>query len=324
MGGLKPETTDLSSTEDVKPKRRGNPSLQKGKRNPYYESKLKEQKPMADEATETVNNSSEVSGEKKAIPVDEFSDVIPDKDFIPLEGEPRSKDYGAITDSTQPKVDGNGNINNPPPPPGANPNPVTDPNMNPMGGPPVPSEETRTKAEQAVKMALNLYEKLHGVGRHLGKMSDADQNSMHMAGKINLHHNLPLGKGATTVGGFIKQINDEIDEHIVVEQKFKDEITPPLTRIAIKNNWGLSDEWFVGALLLEDVTTKASVLFSMKHTLNLVLESCIRTEKAAAEAKNPKNKPEKKAEETVSNNTSNEDPNVKDVSWEDMKDVPSQ
>ncbi len=326
MGGLKDQDPALGSTTNTEPpikKKPGNPNFAKGKKNYIYnksKDQPQEQKTMATEEAEVVNNSQDVSGDKKAIPVDEFSDVIPTT-VLPLDGETPKKDYTNIKD---PNTNPNTTVNPGTVPPPVNPL-VTDPNVIPPGGvPPVQSEEARTKAEQAVKMALNLYEKLHGVGRHLGKMSEADQNSLHLAGKINLNHNLPLGKGATTLGGFIQQINDEIDENIVVEQKFKDDITPPLTRIAIKNNWGLSDEWYCLALVGEDVVTKAAVLFSMKHTLNLVLESCLRAEKLAKEANDPKKKPEKKPEENTSADKNSDDPNVKDVSWEDMKDVPSQ
>lgn len=329
MGGLKPQDPVIGSTEQPKKKPRGNPNLRKGVKNPYYSSGESDsnttqqtQKPMAEETTN--NESSDVSGEKKIIPDDNFSDEIPNKEFIPLEGEARTKDYGAINNTQNPNT---ATTNNPVSGPGTATDttntghvPTGDP-TNPLGTPtaPLPGEEVRTKAEQAVKIALNLYDKLHGVGRHLAKTSEAELNDLHMSGKINLKHELPLGTGKISIVDFVNQLNAEIDENVVVSKEFKEEITPPLTRIAIKYNWGLSDEWFVGALLLEDISTKAAVLYSMKSTCNLILDSCMRMEKEQKEGKKPKDPP---ADTTETNNPSvsptTNGPDIQDVHWQDI------
>lgn len=331
MGGLKPQDPVIGSTEQPK-KKRGNPNLRKGIKNPYYSSggsdsntTQQTQKPMAEEIN---NESSDVSGEKKIIPDDNFSDEIPNKEFIPLEGEARTKDYGAINNTQNPNTT---TPNNPVSGPGTatettnlgHGGPTGDP-TNPLGTPtaPLPGEEVRTKAEQAVKIALNLYDKLHGVGRHLAKTSEAELNDLHMSGKINLKRELPLGAGKVSIVDFVNQLNAEIDENVVVSKEFKEEITPPLTRIAIKYNWGLSDEWFVGALLLEDISTKAAVLYTMKSTCNLILESCIRMEKEQKEGKKPKDPPSDNATETnntpVNNTPTNNGPDIQDVHWQDI------
>lgn len=327
MGGLKPQDPVIGSTEQPK-KKRGNPNLRKGVKNPYYSSGESDsnttqqtQKPMAEETTN--NESSEVPGEKKIIPNDNFSDEVVAEPVLPLDGKTPVKEYTIVQPTSNTTTP-----NNPVSGPGTatdttnvgHGGPTGDP-TNPLGTPaaPLPGEEVRTKAEQAVKIALNLYDKLHGVGRHLAKTSEAELNDLHMSGKINLKRELPLGTGKISIVDFVNQLNAEIDENVVVSKEFKEEITPPLTRIAIKYNWGLSDEWFVGALLLEDISTKAAVLYSMKSTCNLILDSCMRMEKEQKEGKKPKDPP---ADTTETNNTpvntTPGGPDIQDVHWQDI------
>jgi hypothetical protein len=333
MGSLKPQDTEIGSTEAPPKKKRGNPNLKKGVKNPYYEktnnneqTTQQTQKPMAEEAQVVNDNSTDV---KKDIPADNFSDEIPNKEFIPLEGEPRSKDYANLQDTSNPNTQQTVNAG-----PTTGPGTATDTtNMghggdptNPLGGPaaPLPGQDVTTKAEQAVKIALNLYEKLHGVARHVAKTSEAELNDLHMSGKINLNTPLPLGTGQISISAFVKQLNDEIDENVVVSKQFKDDITPPLTRIAIKNNWGLNDEWYVLALLFEDVTTKGAVLFSMKSACNMILDSCQRMEKEKKEGKPKPNKEEEnKASEANNTQQNTNESNIQDINWQDIKDVPS-
>lgn len=286
----------VEASEPVK-KRRGNPNFQKGKSNEYYTKKDKE---MSDETTNTTSDSAN-PGEKKHIPQDIFSDEIPNNPILPLEGELKTKDYATIQDGSTQQQAGNtnyvksttaettsGNIMGAPSPDNMymnNPPPGVNPGMNMGPQQPMPGEDPRTKAEQAVKLMLRGYEKLHGIGRSLAKVDDKELMALHEAGKINLNYELPLGRKAVMAREFFDDYNNSIDELIVVEEKFKDEITPPLTRIAIKHNIGLSDEMFVAGLLIEDLGTKASIAFGLKKSTGLVLEALIQINKGQQTSK---------------------------------------
>lgn len=286
----------VEASEPVK-KRRGNPNFQKGKSNEYY---TKKDETMSDETTNTTSDSAN-PGEKKHIPQDIFSDEIPQKPILPLEGELKTKDYAAIQDGGTQQQAGNtnyvksttaettsGNIMGAPspdnmymnnPPPGVNPGMGMGPQQQ------MPGEDPRTKAEQAVKLMLRGYEKIHGIGRSLAKINEQELMAMHESGKVNLNYELPLGRKVVRAREFFADYNQTIDDTIVVEEKFKDEITPPLTRIAIKHNIGLSDEMFVAGLLAEDLGTKVSLIFGLKKSTNLVLDALIQIAKGQQASK---------------------------------------
>ncbi len=322
MGDLKPQDTDLSSTEPVTKRKQGNPNLKKGVKNPYYASDKnapQEQKNMADEKVEEVkaevvkdtSTSSDVSGEKKVIPDDTFSDVIPVEETLPLDGEVKVKDYATLQDTTAPKTDGGGtggNNNPPPPPPNAdgtttpppdpnNPNPTATPMP---GGDVKTPEQVRTEAEQFVKLLIRGYDKLHGVMRWYAKVDPNDLMLMHEKRKINLDYNLPLGTGVIGLRKFFADYNLQIEDDIKVSDDFKKEIEPPLTRIAIKKGWGLGDEGTVLLLLSEDLGTKVALLYGLKKTCNMVLESCMAIMKSQNERADKKDKA--KSDDTAGTN----------------------
>ena len=315
MGELKSQDPVISTTENIK-KPRGNPNLVKGKKNPYYEKGNTENKNMAEEAevvSETKTTpSSDVSGEKKVIPDDIFSDVVPDKEVLPLDGEVKVKDYANLADPTnpnQPKTDasgGGGGINKPPVTPntddlgggGSTVPPLGDPTQIPGTGAPIEGaktpEQVKTEAQQFVKLLLRGYDKLHAVGRWAGKMDPNDLALLHQKGKINLDNELALGTGRISLRNFFAEYNAQIEEDIIVTDDFKNDITPPLERIAIKRGWGLGDEGTVGLLLAEDLGTKAALLWGLKKTCNMILESqmqIIKNQQDAVDAKKKKSEP---------------------------------
>lgn len=311
MGGLKSENVDLSSTEKPEKKVRGNPNLKKGAKNPYYEKgkateTQEKTKNMAENAEviedkkqETVQGS-DVSGEKKIIPDDLFSDVIPNGETLPLDGEVKKKDYASINDPQNPNKTGDsGGGNNNPPITNVNPessnnggggNGGGDSSSSTITSAPVEGvktpEQVKTEAEQFVKLLLRGYDKLHAVGRWAGKMDPNDLMLMHQKGKINLDMELPLGTGKIPLRKFVGDYNAQIDEDIIVTEDFKRDITPPLERIAIKRGWGLGDEGTVGLLLAEDLGTKVALLWGLKKSCNMILETCMNIMKAQNEANN--------------------------------------
>lgn len=299
------DNTKTGGDESASPpkKLRGNPNFKKGMRNTYYSNTPKEPKAMSEEGTQkpedtTQNTNPDV---KKDIPSDIFSDIIPEGEVLPLDGEVKTKDYATLKDPTQ---SSGGGSNKPPVTPTDGTTATPDPNSTPTPdaattaaaiGPKTP-EEIRTEAEQMVAMMLRGYEKMHGLGRWAGKVDQNELMNQHLSGKIDLNLMLPLGKrGPVPVSQFFSDYNESIDENIVVTNKFKEEITPPLVRIAIKRGWTLGDELFVAMLLSEDLATKVSMLVGLKKSANLVLEACqsiMKKQNAPVQEVKPEVKPE--------------------------------
>lgn len=292
MGGLKEQDASIGTTEKPK-KPRGNPNLKKGIKNPYYESGNTQttQKPMAETETNTATTDADVSGIKKEIPDDLFSDTIPSDPVLPLDGQVKTKDYAVINDGSGNNGGGGKNPPIPPvsgdstPPPTGDgssiPPPVGDGSMSPPLSPGGKTpEEIRTEAEQMVKLILKGYDKLHGVGRWVGKIDDNQLMNLHMQKKIDLDYKLPLGTKSIAVRDFFSGYNQEIDENIIVTDEFKEAVTPPLVRIAIKRGWSMGDEMYVMMLAAEDLGTKMSMLVGLKKSANLILDACMQIMKA--------------------------------------------
>jgi len=216
----------------------------------------------------------------KELPKDIFSDKMPDGEVLPLNEEVKTKDYGQLpSDAGNTGAAGGGasaiGADGSQIPPGVG------GSGGQLGGvapaaPAISPEQIKTQAQQTVDMMLKGYEKLHGLGRWIGKIDQNELVEMHVSGKIDLEQQLPIGNKSIAVKEFFAEYNDGIDENISVSQEFKDKITPPLERICIKNNWLLSDEYYVGALLAEDLTTKVSLLIGLKKSANLVLGACVK------------------------------------------------
>lgn len=283
-----------SETPTVK-KTRGNPNFKKGADNPYYK---KGDSKMAETATEEVKevkpaepNASAIGEEKKVIPSNIFDEKIPDKPVLPLDDEVETKAYATIseekpneagkttdsgtsTESTTSSTTSDGGASGPAP--------TTTPTEQPLT-----PEEQQTQAAQTVAALIKMYEKMHGVGRWMAKKDPAELLQMHMKGEINLNRQLPLGDKVIQVKDFFNQYNNGIDEAICVDQEFKDNITPPLTRIAIKRKWFLGDELYVGMLVAEDLATKASLLIGLTKSANLVLQAVKDMEKGRKKPASP-------------------------------------
>lgn len=274
-------------------KPRGNPNFQKKKQETQQTSPKMADKEndtsTSKDTTEETPKAAEAAPEVKptdTLPADLFSDKIPGQETLPLDGEVKVKDYAALPDGTgatpPPSADGTTPASTVPPAEATGAAPVA----------PLTPAEQESQAKQSVDLALKGYEKLHALGRWVGKVDTNELAGLHAKGDINLNQELPLGRRSTTVGGFFEEYNKGIDENIVVTDEFKDNIRPPLTRIVIKNKLFLSDELYVAMIVAEDLTTKMSMLLGLKKSAAMVLKAVTEMAKAQKESNAPKTKRE--------------------------------
>lgn len=286
--------------DEVK-KPRGNPNLIKG----HKENEKNKAKKMAEKETPEPKPNTETTTppiEKKvdALPSDLFSDKIPTTETLPLDGAVKQKDYAQLPNTegtTPPPPPTNGTT---PPPAGGEVEPksfeATPPNTvqvptTPPADAPMTEAEMQSQAKQTVDLMLKGYEKLHTLGRWLGKVDENELATLHAEGKIDLNRTLPVGLKTITVQRFFSEYNQGIDQSIVVTDEFKAAIRPPLERICLKRRWFLSDEVYVAMLVSDDLATKVSLLVALKKSCNLVL-------KAVQEMEKKKNKPSQEKKET--------------------------
>lgn len=300
---------------DAPKKPRGNPAFQKKK----HESQTTQPKNTMSDEKEEVKKETQPAAEPAAapsdtLPSDLFSDKIPGEEVLPLDGQVKEKSYAALPGD----AGAGGTI----PPTGGEQKPFesgttstgTPPASAAPAVAPVTPEELQSQAKQTVDLMLRGYEKMHQLGRWVGKIDQNDLTQMHAQGKINLEQNLPLGKKSITVGGFFAEYNQGIDENITVSEQFKTDIRPPLTRLCLKHNILLDDLWYVGSLVTEDIVTKASMLIGLRKSANMVLEAVIAMQKAQT---TPASKEEKKKEAPADLNP----PNNPDGEWTQAAEI---
>lgn len=291
--------------DEVGKKKRGNPAFQKGNNNPYYKAEkkpmeqpteevveekkeeVKAEEPKATDSKKSVKSDDIIGGGRKEIPNDVFSSVIPSQEVFPLDDEVKSKSYATMVDPTAPAPSANGSTAPPPPPP-----PTEGATMGtdaPLGQPvttppvaPITPEEAKTQAAQTVQALLKIYDKAHGLGRWAAKVDNDKLLQLHTEGKIDLDMHIPIGAKSVRVREFFAQYNAGIDEVIVVTDDFRNDITPPLERIALKRGWLLNDEFYVAMLLAEDLATKVSMMVGLKKSANMVLEAVVDMKKNLA------------------------------------------
>ena len=273
-------------------KPRGNPQFQLNKKkkqegnttNTMEEEKVEEievkEKPKKEEA-KTTSGETPPPPAPDTLPSDLFSDKMPGEEVLPLDGQVRHKEYASLPDATAETSSSSSTSSDG----------VTPPPTPAVIEPPKTPEEINSQAEATVLLMLKGYDKLHSLGRWLGKVDQGDLTQQHAKGKIDLERILPLGKKTITVQDFFTEYNQGIDENIVVTQEFKDQITPPLKRICIKRGWLLSDEGTVLVLLGEDLSTKVSMLIGLKKSANLVLNAVQEMTKATREKSEGKKQP---------------------------------
>ena len=294
------------------PKRpRGNPNLQKKKQPSEQNTNMAKEEGTA---TEDTTKKTEPQTDGSATPVDKlpddlFSDKIPGQETLPLDGVVVQKAYASL----------NTEGSNPPPPPpksGEEAKPFDAGTAAPTPGTPLPPaakpltpEEINSQAQQMVDTMFKGYEKVHQLGRWIGKIDENELSAMQSEDKVDLNITLPVGKKEITFRQFFAEYNESIEQNISISEKFKTDLTPPLTRIVIKNNLLMSDELYVGMAVADDLVTKTSLLFGLKKSCGLVLKAAIDLKSAikaqAAEAAEKKERPatiieEKQTEHTES------------------------
>ena len=277
----------MLETEQIK-RPRGNPAFQKKKQDNNTNNTMPDDKKEVDEKGEEVKKETPPAETTPpapdTLPSDLFSDKIPGEESIPMDGQTKEKPYAALpVDASESTASSNGTAT---PPSGDTiaPAPAV------VTPPPTP-EEIQSQATQSADLMIRGYEKLHMLGRWVGKVDQNDLTQMHAKGKINLEQVLPLGKKSITVQDFFSEYNQGIDENIVVSQEFKDNIRPPLIRECIRRGWLMIDLTYILVMTGEDLTTKMSMLVGLKRSANLVLNACQEMMKNQRTQSEPKRTP---------------------------------
>lgn len=136
----------------------------------------------------------------------------------------------------------------------------------------VPESELKMGAENVAKIIVDGYEQLHVFGNKWLQISQRKIRKMVAEGEIDLSVQIPYDYGKTiTAGEFIEEFNEQNKDTLTVSKEFKKEVTPVLTRVLQKRGAALTDEQYLGYLVLKDVGLKAIIVTQVKSSMNEML-----------------------------------------------------
>ena len=130
-------------------------------------------------------------------------------------------------------------------------------------------KDKQKSAEAMVDMVLNAYEGLHSVAQKWVQVSDDELVQMQMNEDIDLSEEVPLADGNyLNVGTFFNNYNEQVEEALEFDSKFKQEVRPYMIRVFPKKGWGFSDEQYLMYMFGQDALLKITMLVQLKSTLS--------------------------------------------------------
>ncbi|MBM3417300.1 MAG: hypothetical protein FJY17_00075 [Bacteroidetes bacterium] len=136
----------------------------------------------------------------------------------------------------------------------------------------VPDSELKMGAENVAKLLVDGYEQLHVFGNKWLQISQRKLRKMVANGEIDLSVQIPYEYGKTiTAGEFIQEFNSQNQDTLTVSKEFKKEVTPVLTRVLQKRGAAMTDEQYLGFLILKDVGLKAIIVTQVRSSMNEML-----------------------------------------------------
>lgn len=141
----------------------------------------------------------------------------------------------------------------------------------------VPSEEVKMGATNVAKLLIDGYEQLHVFGNKWLQISQRKIKKLVAEGEIDLSVQIPYEYGKTISGGqFIEEYNAQNQDTLTVSKEWKKEVTPVLTRVLEKRGAALTDEQYLGYLVVKDLASKgiliSQALGVQKEMINVMKE----------------------------------------------------
>tara|TARA_R110002012_G_scaffold59532_1_gene155741 strand:+ start:8103 stop:9182 length:1080 start_codon:yes stop_codon:yes gene_type:complete len=147
--------------------------------------------------------------------------------------------------------------------------PFAQPEINEMS-----SAAQEESAKGLVEMSLNLYTLgCKGMG-NLAKIPEKKLNRLVEEGAIDIGLRVPVDRYNTaSVPEIVDNFNNEVGDAFVVTDEFKEEVRPIMTRVFVKNGWGMTDEQQLMMLFGMDLVQKGSVVIQMRKAAQFQLDT---------------------------------------------------
>ena len=134
-------------------------------------------------------------------------------------------------------------------------------------------KDQRVASQAMVETVLDGYSQVMGFANRLIQFNISKVKKMIRDGEIDPNLLIPVSGTPMTILEYMNEYNNQTKEVISVSQEFKDKVRPPLLRIFMKRNIGMTDEQLVGYYFIVDIVTKASIVFSLRNQNNELIKS---------------------------------------------------
>jgi hypothetical protein len=184
----------------------------------------------------------------------------------------------------QPQMEGSGQPSSQGGSGGASPNQQQSFIPNPLSTQDFDDKERRESAEQLAEAMIDGYEMVNKLGEKYFSIGDAEFNQMVVKGEIDPTRRLTVDEmgNQVSLSDFKDNFNAQLGEIWVVDNSFKKKVRPPLIRILMKHNMGMSDEVFLGVTVAKDLAVKGFSSYSMNKGVWNIFNT-LKDEKAQAQ-----------------------------------------
>jgi hypothetical protein len=168
---------------------------------------------------------------------------------------------------------------------------------NPLSTQDFDDKERRESAEQLAEAMIDGYEMLNKVGERYFSVSDTKFNEMVVKGEIDPARKMTVDEmgNQVSLAEFKDNFNAQIGEVWNVDNGFKKKVRPPLIRILMKHNMGMSDEVFLAVTVGKDLAVKSLSSYQMNKGVWSIFDT-LKDEMAQAKIeKELQNMPPKQA-----------------------------
>lgn len=132
------------------------------------------------------------------------------------------------------------------------------------------SKDKNDASERLVDMCITGYKALNMFVDTKIQFDEKKLNKMAMEGEIDMSMEVPVSPSdSITLQEFVREYNDQSKGTISVSKEFEEEIRPPLKRIFSKRGIGMTDEQYVGYVLIKDIIAKG---FIVKQSMSVKKE----------------------------------------------------
>jgi hypothetical protein len=123
------------------------------------------------------------------------------------------------------------------------------------------SKDKNDASERLVEMCITGYKALNTFVDSRIQFDEKKLNKMAIEGEIDMNMEVPISQtDSVTLQEFVREYNDQSKGTISVSKEFEDEIRPPLKRIFAKRGVGMTDEQYVGYVLIKDIIAKGFIV----------------------------------------------------------------